>query len=124
MEEAKNTVRVIAEHRASFVETLIFHAGDGLAVEDRETVWSGWVWCTDRSGTGAWVPETYIDRDGDRAVALRDYDSMELNVGEGDVLEVMEEAAGWLWCATGKGEKGWVPAEAVEGYGGDTAGPV
>jgi hypothetical protein len=110
--------RVAADHRASFTDALIFSAGDRLAVEARETVWEGWTWCVDGGKTGAWVPDTFIERHGDSCVALRDYDSSELRVNTGDILEVMEEAAGWLWCVDRTGARGWVPAVCVELYDG------
>jgi SH3-like domain-containing protein len=106
--------RVAADHQASFGYGLVFYAGDKLGVEDRDTAWDGWTWCVDREGTGAWVPDHFIDRQGDSCVVLRDYDSTELTVKEGDALEVMEEANGWLWCVDQVGLRGWVPSACVD----------
>jgi hypothetical protein len=106
--------RVIADHRASFPYKLVFSAGDTLAVEERETVWDGWSWCVDREGRGAWVPDGYVERHGDSCILLREYDSNELTVGMGDILEAGEKAGGWLLCTDREGRRGWVPASCVE----------
>ena len=110
------TCRVIADHQASFTYALVFFPGDTLSIEDRETVWSGWTWCSNSRQIGAWVPDDFIDRRGDSCVALRAYDSTELTVSTGDILEATEEAGGWLWCADRMGRRGWVPAVCVEPY--------
>jgi len=104
------TCRVVRDHRASFSDAPVFNAGEELEVKERETVWKGWVWCVNKAGKGAWVPESFVARHGDTCTALRDYDSIELSVGRGDVLEAGEEAAGWLWCTDSEGRQGWVPA--------------
>lgn len=108
------TYRVVADHRASFPYALVFSAGDELTAEERETAWGGWTWCVDREGTGAWVPDAFVERRGDHCVALRAYDSSELSVCRGDILEAGEEAGGWLWCTDREGRRGWVPAACVE----------
>ncbi|MDD3719209.1 MAG: SH3 domain-containing protein [Actinomycetota bacterium] len=114
---ASRKYRVIASHKASYPEALVFAAGDVLEVEERETVWEGWIWCVKAGRVGAWVPEEYIERRGSRGTALRDYDSIELSVDPGDVLEACDEVAGWLWCADRDGRRGWVPRECVEPLG-------
>ncbi|MBN2026180.1 MAG: SH3 domain-containing protein [Actinobacteria bacterium] len=91
----------------------MFCQGEELKVEERETVWEGWIWCVNTAGEGAWVPECFVARRGDTCTALRDYDSIELSVRRGDVLEAGEEAAGWLWCSDCEGRQGWVPASCV-----------
>jgi SH3-like domain-containing protein len=48
-------------------------------------------------------------------VAARDYDSRELSVAAGEVVEVLEEVAGWAWCRRTAGERGWVPVGKVGG---------
>jgi hypothetical protein len=108
------TCRVVADHQASFPDALVFKCGEVLSLEDRETVWDGWVWCTNKLGIGAWVPEGFVERCGDRCTTLRDYDSTELSVRAGDILEAREEANGWLWCTDRKGGRGWVPAVCVK----------
>ncbi len=106
--------RVTRDHQASFSEALVFSIGDILSVEERETVWDGWIWCVNEEGMGAWVPESFVERRGVMCTALRDYDSTELTVHAGDILEASEEANGWLWCRDREGRQGWVPVLCVE----------
>jgi len=107
------TCRVIRDHQASFSDAPAFYAGEELVVEERETVWDGWIWCVNKAGMGAWTPECFVARSGDTCTALRDYDSIELSVRSGDILEAGEEAGGWLWCTDCEGGQGWVPASCV-----------
>ena len=108
--------RAITAHQAEFPDPLAFAAGDVLAAEDRKTAWDGWIWCVNEKGKGGWVPEDYVDRQGDTCTALREYDSAELSVDAGDILEVGEEVGGWLWCVNEEGKGGWIPTACVEPY--------
>ncbi|RJP28424.1 MAG: hypothetical protein C4536_12630 [Actinobacteria bacterium] len=105
--------RVIADHRASYPDALVIAVGEVLNVVDRETAWSGWIWCVDGAGKGAWVPGEFLDRRGDTCVALRDYDSTELDVSMGDIVEAGEATSGWVWCVDSRGNRGWVPARSL-----------
>jgi uncharacterized protein YgiM (DUF1202 family) len=89
-------------------------AGDRLQVGDRKTHMAGWLWCTHSSGKSSWVPEGFLQRDGDTAIAARDYDAAELTVEAGQRLEILDEEATWYWCRTDAGDYGWVPVEHVE----------
>ena len=48
-----------------------------------ETEWLGWIWCTDSSGKSAWVPENWVEIEGDSSVMKRDCDTTELSVAAG-----------------------------------------
>jgi hypothetical protein len=62
------------------------------------------------------MAERYLElRGDDGGVAQRDYDATELSVEAGDELAVLGEEGGWLWCASARGERGWVPVEVTEG---------
>jgi hypothetical protein len=100
-------------HEASFGQALVFRAGDGLMVEDRQTNWDGWLWCVGPDGVAGWAPAIYVDRDGSRGVANRDYDATELTVAAGEILTVHYEEAEWAWCTRSNGENGWAPAECL-----------
>lgn len=88
--------------------------GEVLTSIPKESEWAGWVWCVNDSGKGAWVPESYIEKVGDRCKALSDYSSNELNVRKGELLSIIKMESGWVWCKNGKGACGWVPLENVE----------
>jgi hypothetical protein len=101
--------RVIADHHAAFPDPLVVRDGEQLAVGDRQTEWHGWLWCTGQDGKGGWVPEGYVERRGDRAALLVDYDATELSVRTGEEVLVGEEVGDWRWCTNHAGQSGWVP---------------
>lgn len=41
-------------------------------LQRRETDWPGWIWCTNDSGKSTWVPESWVQIDGDSCVLRRD----------------------------------------------------
>ncbi len=88
--------------------------GERLQVGDRGSEWQGWVWCTSSDGESRWVPEAFVERHGEYCLALRNYESTELNVQEGDTLLIMEIESGWGWCTSTDGHNGWVPLSCVE----------
>jgi hypothetical protein len=78
--------------------------GDRLRFERRELEWSGWFWGTDSSGKSAWVPEAWVEIEGDSFVMKRDYNATELSVEAGETLSVGFEEGGSAWAATVTGE--------------------
>ena len=106
--------RVVRSYLSTSSTPIVMKVGDKLQVEDRQTDMIGWVWCIHSDGKGSWVPESYIKREGDSAIALQDYNATELTVKVGEVLTILDEEAGWYWCIESAGEKGWVPIDHVE----------
>lgn len=111
--ETSTTGRAIVAHRPGQAEPIRLRAGEELAATGREGEYPGWLWGTSHSGQSGWVPTAYVERRGEKAVARRDYDAVELAVDAGDELIVTREESGWLWCTNRRGASGWVPAEAV-----------
>ena len=107
--------RVISDYQSAYPEPLVVSAGGELTISEKESSWSGWVWCTNRDGKSGWVPEIYVERRGDTGVALYDYEATELTVKVGEELTVSKDESGWMWCTNQEGQSGWVPAENVEG---------
>jgi hypothetical protein len=112
-------VRVTTSYEAQYADPITFHAGEEVAVTDREEPWQEnpdwvWVWCTDARGKSGWVPRGYVQRRGAAGVGLRDYSAVELTVVTGAMLTVEEEQAGWLLCVADDGRRGWVPLECME----------
>lgn len=99
--------RVISEHRASYPYSVELKVREKVAVTEKEE--SGWVWCICKDKLGAWVPKGYLTRQGDKGIALFEYNSAELNAKVSDRLSCSREADGWLWCVNQDGERGWVP---------------
>ncbi len=114
-------VRVIQSHITSDPNPVRFRAGDTLGVGHHDQVWTHYVWATDQAGRSGWVPDEYLqpDNDGRRATALRDYDSTELTVERGEIVDVLDEVGGWYLCRATSGRSGWVPGTSVEALGPD-----
>lgn len=115
MDQLPQRVRVVESYVAQYTNPVQFSTGDPLSVGHRDHQWPGYVWCTDKAGRSGWAPDSYLAMTGEhQAKALRDYDATEITVTRGEVLEVLDEAGGWLLCSTSSGLRGWVPAEHVE----------
>lgn len=115
MEPVPKRVRVKEPHITNIPDPVRFVTGETLGVGHRDQVWTSYVWCTDQAGRAGWVPDSYFEMTGPHeARALRDYDATELTVLRGEVLDVLEEAGGWLHCRTSAGLVGWVPSDKVE----------
>lgn len=107
--------RVIKAHTRSYDDPLRVKKGEVVRATKRE-LWNErdpWVWCIAASGKEGWVPEPFLDITGNQAVALRDYDAIELTVSIGDDLRILDESSGWYWVKNQRDQYGWVPVECV-----------
>ncbi len=105
---------VIESYQAAFPEPFAIAKGERLILGKRDAEWPGWVWCTNQAGESRWVPEGYIDVSGTQGVALRDYESTELTVEEGEEVQLHYFESGWYWVTDRRGQSGWVPARHVQ----------
>jgi hypothetical protein len=112
--DQRQICRVISEYQTPYSEPLVISAGEELVMDEKESEWSGWIWCTNQDGKSRWVPEKYVERRGDIAIALYDYEATELSVSVGEELSMGKEESGWIWCTNQEGQSGWVPADHVE----------
>ena len=101
-------IRVREGWTASYDPALAVRAGETLEVGRRDDEWPGWAWCVAR-GLGGWLPLEIVG-DGH---ALGDFDTREMTVAEGDLVEPGEGRAGWTWCRAG-GREGWVPDRCLD----------
>jgi hypothetical protein len=106
--------RVTHAHDAENPDVLVVSKGERLKYERKPTGFSGWIWCTATNGKSAWAPESWVKLAGESCVFTRDYNSRELSVREGDILEVKLEESGWAWAQTSGGDCGWVPSDRIE----------
>jgi len=74
-----------------------------------------WIWCTTDEGESRWVPENWIEKEGEQCVLLRPYTATELSVEEGETVTVEFEESSWGWATNESGQNGWVPLECLEG---------
>jgi len=105
---------VIKAYESESPDPLKVRAGDRLRYERRQTQWPGWIWCTSETGKCGWVPEAWVEIEGDSCVMKRDYEAVELSVNTCDILEEILIESGWLLAKDANGNHGWVPHERVE----------
>ena len=110
----KRKCRVIKDYESPYTEPLVMSKGEILTFEEKECEWSGWIWCTNKFGESRWVPEKYLEIDGNKCKMVQDYNSKELNITVGEELTIEKEEAEWFWVINQKGVSGWVPIENVE----------
>lgn len=104
---------IIKDHQATYPDPLAVQAGDELVVGQQDTDWPAFVWCTNQAGKSGWIPEKHLDRQGQRAIARRDYSTAELTVKTGEQVNITSEDSGWYWVTNQAGHSGWVPVENV-----------
>lgn len=107
------TVQVIHAYTRFYADPLRVRAGEALTITDRTDYWREqlWVWCVDARGKEGWVPDRYLDRE--RGTIHVDYSAWELSAAQGEILTVLDQTHGWLWCASAQREQGWIPEENV-----------
>jgi hypothetical protein len=105
---------VIRTHNPESGGYLKAAVNDELDFERRETIYPGWIWCTDKNDVQAWVPEAFVSITGSTCRMLRDYCSREIEVRVGDRVEVLETESGWAWVMDHNQERGWTPMDCLE----------
>ena len=106
--------RVIENYNSPYTDPWIITKDEILSIGQKESEWSGWIWCTNNSGESRWVPENYLEIQGDTCKAKRDYNATELSVNVGEELTIEEEEAEWYWVTNQQKKSGWVPIKNVE----------
>jgi hypothetical protein len=106
--------RVVKDYEASDPNPLVMKAREELWVGGRDTTWPAFVRCRNGEGNEGWVPERYLERNGEIGVARVDYSAVELTVSSGEILFLEQEVGGWFWARMEAGERGWIPAAHVE----------
>jgi hypothetical protein len=106
--------RVIKPHTASYTEVITARAGDRLAFERRPSEWPGWIWCIAPDGKTGWVPESWVEIEGNACRLRSDYSTAELTVNAGEIVEGDIIESGWAWVKNQNGEWGWVPMVCLE----------
>ncbi len=103
--------RVTKPYQTGVAVPLTACKGERLRFERRKTEWAGWVWCTDAAGRCGWVPENWLELQGEQCVLRRDYTAAELSVDKGEIITAHLVESGWLWATNESGGVGWVPLE-------------
>ena len=110
-------IRVIKRYESEVQNSVAMKNGSTILIIRRnEGIYKEWFWCRTDDGTEAFVPEGILEVEGSTATFLKDYESKELTVFEGDVLISIFEMGGWTWARKSSGEEGWIPDEITEPY--------
>ncbi|MHA2047476.1 MAG: SH3 domain-containing protein [Candidatus Thorarchaeota archaeon] len=109
-------VKVTKNHKSEFHVPLIAKKGEIIEGQERETEYEGWLWCRNRSKVEAWVPKTLLESTSESGhfLFLKDYNSRELTIDEGQEVIVLNEESGWAWVRTPLGDEGWIPLENLQ----------
>ncbi|QIM15652.1 hypothetical protein G7067_03235 [Leucobacter insecticola] len=101
---------VTADHEIPTRAPLKIAPGEEVSIGDRDTEWPAFVFVTAPTGTG-WVPARHINERGSTGTVLVAYDTTELPVSAGEMVEALsnDPESGWAWCRNQSGREGWVP---------------
>ena len=91
--------------------------GDMLRVGREDNEYPGWWWCTSIDAKQGWVPADLLGptvKPGATLKILGDYESTELALQHGDMLEVQQHHGDWLLVRNADDQTGWVPIACVE----------
>ena len=105
---------VSQDYEASDPDPLVISAGEELHVGKNDTTWPAFVRCRNGEGNEGWVPESFIERQGDVGIARVNYSAVELKVKSGDSLLLEKEVGGWHLATNEAGQSGWIPADHIQ----------
>jgi hypothetical protein len=101
---------VSKSYQVQYPDPIEVRTGDRLILGHADPEHPGWVWAVSTvSDKAGWVPEEYFATEDTGAMARRDYSAREVSVAEGDIVNVLEELAGWVVVETREGNNGWIP---------------
>jgi hypothetical protein len=105
--------RVTKGHKASFTYALIAVEGDEVTIGREDPEMPGWYWCKNQNGVEMWIPRTHLRIEGQRGHFTQDYNSTELSVDVGEVVQVLGESLGWAECLDHNWRYGWIPTDKL-----------
>ena len=105
--------RITEPHTSGPGDALVVSKGETLRFERMATEWVGWLWCITDGGRTGWVPEAWVEIEGDTCVMLREYDATELAVAIGDEVTGDLIESGWVHVRNDQGRTGWVPERVL-----------
>jgi hypothetical protein len=106
--------RITQNYARTYDDPIAFERGESIMRERQDKEHPGWWWCTDKRGKSGWVHESFFEDDDYRFITLEDYSAMELNATAGEIVEAVDERAGWALCVNDAGEQGWLPISHLQ----------
>ena len=110
-------VRATKDRRILYKDPIRVRRGDLVRVGEEDVDHPGWWWCTAIDAKQGWVPSDVLTPGVKKGATVRvvsDYESKELPLQHGDLLDVEQRRPGWLLVRNADDEIGWVPASDVE----------
>jgi len=104
---------VTKSHRPDSDKPIIAEKGSIFSWKSKPTIWDGWLWCTSEDGSAGWIPESWLKKQGKKAVLKRDYDATELSANPGETVSGDLIESGWIWVTKRKNENGWIPLRCL-----------
>lgn len=108
-------VYVVKGYSAQYTDPIVVHSGERVDIERQDDQFPGWWWCRASDGRQGWIPDVVLEIQGQRGIALRNYDAQELSVESGEEVRFVEARNGWVRVANAEGRTGWVPEYCLEG---------
>ncbi|GAB1266996.1 SH3 domain-containing protein [Aurantivibrio infirmus] len=104
-------LRVIEKHESNYPNPIEFNIGDILKLGTMDKEFEGWIRAATKDGNEGWAPLDYIEIITNKSLgkAVCKYSAKELDVAPGQILEILKEHNGWVWCLAENGNYGWVP---------------
>lgn len=102
-------LRALKPWRATYSPALSVTAGQRITPARIDEEYPGWQWVVNSDGLGGWAPADIIQ--GDRITTP--FDTTELTVAPGDMLEPLDHRLGWTLCRTSTGQTGWLPDDCL-----------
>ena len=112
MEDEPRKYRVIETYKSPYPNPIVFQEGEQVEIGKEFTDdpdWKNWVWCKGENEKQVWAPRQYLTIKEETGIFQRNYNALELSVGEGEELLVYEEINGFAMAEKLDGQKGWVP---------------
>jgi hypothetical protein len=103
--------KVIANYSSPYGVAILFAKDEIVEILQKETEWPGWIWCINLQGEKRWVPDVYLQIDGNQGRLLKDYNARELAAQKGDAVTVLYQVNEWGWCIDSEGDEGWLPLD-------------
>lgn len=100
--------RVIRAWVATYDPALVVSAGEVVEMGREDDEYPGWIWCVNTAGQGGWLARHLL---GEGGKVLRDYNTMELTVAAGAIVETGEDCLGWTLARRADGTEGWIPSD-------------
>ncbi|WP_339322576.1 SH3 domain-containing protein [Paenibacillus sp. FSL W8-0194] len=99
---------VHTRHRSNYPHPIRLIQGQTVVlgrIDDDPEGWKNWRYCyTLDGGMEGWVPEQIIEKNGTEGRITENYCAHELDVDEGDTVELFKELNEWGWCRMASGQ--------------------